>query len=62
MTPDTTLEPVCRQANALTVYAWVFRYPGDASEPTRDDVEDARVRARELHEAVIARLPAETHS
>jgi hypothetical protein len=31
---DRSLETICRTAEELTVFAWVFRYPGDPAEPT----------------------------
>lgn len=59
---DKSLGSVCRRAEVLTAYAWVFRYPGDAEEPTRQEVEEARALAREVHESVVARLPGEIRS
>jgi len=56
---DASLEPLCRRAEGLTVYAWMFRYPGDTEEPERDDVEEALAVATEMYEAVLARLPAD---
>ena len=58
---DESIESVCRRAEALTAYAWVFRYPGDAEEPTHEEVVEALTCAREVHEAVVARMPDETH-
>jgi hypothetical protein len=54
-----SIESTCRCAERLTVYAWTFRYPGDVEEPSREEVEDALVLAREVYEAVLSRLPAE---
>ena len=31
---DPRLEDVCRRADDLTVFAWLFRYPGDEEEPS----------------------------
>jgi HEPN domain-containing protein len=56
---DMSMESTCRRADHLTVYAWTFRYPGDVEEPSREEVEDALVLAREVYEAVLSRLPAE---
>jgi len=30
---DGTLENLCRRAARLTVFAWLFRYPGESEEP-----------------------------
>ena len=56
---DISIEPTCRRAERLTTYAWIFRYPGDVEEPTREEVEDALALAREVYEAVLSRLPVE---
>ena len=56
---DPLLEPVCRRAEPLTVYAWVFRYPGPTEEPSRREAEDAMTVAGELLQSVLARLPEE---
>jgi hypothetical protein len=39
--------------------AWRFRYPGDASEPTREEATAALAIAQDVFQAVIDRLPAE---
>jgi HEPN domain-containing protein len=59
ISPD--LEPVLRRAAPLTEYAWRFRYPGDPEEPAIDEVKLALVTAREVLEAILARLPSEVH-
>ncbi len=56
---DASIEPICRRAEPLTIYAWAFRYPGEVEEPRRDQVEEALALAREVHEAVLSRLPDE---
>jgi hypothetical protein len=43
----------------LSVFAWVFRYPGDPEEPAIDEVRNALALAREVIEAVLSRLPGE---
>jgi HEPN domain-containing protein len=58
---DVSMEPVCRAAERLSVYAWAFRYPGDTEEPDLADVEEGLVVARALYEAVLSRLPTEVH-
>ena len=56
---DASLEPLCRRAERLSVYAWVFRYPGDPGEPTREEAESAFQLAQEICGALLPRLPAE---
>src|SRR5262245_4085085 len=38
---DPSLDQVCRLAEGLTVYAWIFRYPGAPEAPSRADAEEA---------------------
>jgi len=54
---DSALRPLVDQAVPLTEYAWKFRYPGEHEGATRDESERALVIAREVFEAVLARLP-----
>jgi HEPN domain-containing protein len=56
---DATLENLLRRAAPLTEYAWKFRYPGEPEEPTREEAEEALETARQVHEALLARLPLE---
>ena len=56
---DQSLEPLCRRAERLSVFAWAFRYPGDPEEPARDEAESALGLAREIFEVMLSRLPAE---
>ena len=59
---DPTLAPLVRRATPLTEYAWRFRYPGGAPTLTLEAANDALALAREVVEAVLARLPIEvTH-
>lgn len=53
------LEPLLRRAAALTEYAWKFRYPGDPEEPTQEEADEALAIAREVFDAILARLPKE---
>ena len=52
---DPSLEFLCRQAERLTVYAWIFRYPGDPGVPTSAETKEALTLAKELVQAVLAR-------
>ncbi len=56
---DATLEPLLRRAAPLTEYAWKYRYPGEPEEPSAEEAEDNLALARQVYEAVLARLPAE---
>ncbi len=56
------LEPLLRRAAALTEYAWKFRYPGDPDEPTQEEADEALAIAREVFDAILARLPNEVRA
>jgi HEPN domain-containing protein len=56
---DQSLEPICRRAERLSVFAWVFRYPGDPEDPSVDEGRSALALAREVLEAILSRLPGE---
>ena len=58
---DATLQPLVGSAAGLTEYAWKYRYPGEVEEPSRGEAEAALGVARQLYEAVVARLPKEAH-
>ena len=59
---DASLETLLRRAERLSVYAWAFRYPGDAENPSVEEAQGALAVAREVVEAMLARLPAEIRS
>lgn len=46
------MEPLLRRASRLTVYAWGYRYPGDADEPPEGEASEAIALAREVVDAV----------
>jgi HEPN domain-containing protein len=50
------LEPLLREAAALSVYAWQYRYPGDPAEPSLDEATGALELASEAVAAVEGRL------
>lgn len=56
---DETLEPLLREAARLTPFAGVFRYPADMGEPAPEEAQEALALAREVYEAVLARLPVD---
>ncbi len=59
---DGTLESLVDRAAPLSEYAWAFRYPGDPEVPSLVEARDALALAREVHGAILARLPPETGS
>lgn len=59
---DTTLAPLVKRAEPLTEYAWLFRYPGEATEPTADEARAALALAREVVAAVLMRLPPDARA
>lgn len=58
---DPSLTDVVDRTAELTPYAWRFRYPGTPAVPTMDEAREALTIAREVYEAVLARLPDEAH-
>lgn len=58
---DATLGDVTDEAVALTPFATRFRYTGDPSGPTPDEIAEAIGLAARLLGEVLARLPKETH-
>jgi HEPN domain-containing protein len=58
---DSSLEPLLRRAAPLTEYAWKFRYPGEPEEPSEDEAKAALGVAREVYDAILTRLPRQTH-
>jgi HEPN domain-containing protein len=53
------LASLAEWAEDLTQFAWVFRYPGEPEEPSREEAESALALAREVYDTVLSRLPAE---
>ncbi|HEV7784359.1 MAG TPA: HEPN domain-containing protein, partial [Thermoanaerobaculia bacterium] len=56
---DASLSEAVNRAAPLTEYAWRFRYPGEPEEPAVDEATEALSLAREIYQAVLARLPEE---
>ncbi|MBI3072792.1 MAG: HEPN domain-containing protein [Deltaproteobacteria bacterium] len=56
---DASLEPLCKRAERLSVFAWSSRYPGDPSEPDADEVRETLAVAQEVLDEVLLRLPPE---
>ena len=47
------------RADALTKYAWRFRYSGASYEPTFEEGQNALSVAREVLDAILTRVPAD---
>ena len=58
---DPSLETTIKASLGLTEFAWRFRYPGDDSDPTRDEAETALGLASDVVHAILVRLPAAVH-
>jgi HEPN domain-containing protein len=58
---DPTLHKVLHPARDLTVFAWEFRYPGEAEVPPLKEARQFRAVAGEVYHAVLARLPRDAH-
>ncbi len=56
-TLDATLQAFVDPAVPLTAYAWKFRYPGEAEEPTGEEAQQALEIARSVYKAILSRLP-----
>ena len=56
---DSSLADLMGRADALTKYAWRFRYPGAVYEPTLDEGMTAFNLAREVMNSILACLPIE---
>jgi HEPN domain-containing protein len=54
---DSSLANLMSRADALTKYAWRFRYPGAPYEPSLEEGRAALNLAREVMEAMLVRLP-----
>ena len=55
---DPTLSPTLIPARPLTGYAWRFRDPGAPYQPDLLEAEETLIVASNVHNAVLARLPA----
>jgi HEPN domain-containing protein len=58
---DPTLKEVLSPARDLTVFAWEFRYPGEAETPSIEEARQFRGVAGEVYQAILVRLPQEVH-
>ena len=62
MKVDASLQPVLDRVIRLSQYAWRFRYPGEADDPSPEEVRQSLDAAREVWDTVLSRLPAELRS
>lgn len=53
---DPTMAPLAALAAPLTEYAWKFSYPGEITEPDRQEAEAALETTLVVHDAVAAGL------
>jgi HEPN domain-containing protein len=53
---EAALGELAVAAEALTPFAWVFRYPGERAEPTLQNAHEALATARRVYEAARARV------
>jgi hypothetical protein len=58
---DPTLKEALNPARDLTVFAWEFRYPGEAEVPSLKEARQFRAVAGEVYQSILARLPQEFH-
>jgi len=56
---DSSLQAVVDKVVPLTEYAWRFRYPGEVASLSREEAAEALALAREVYEAIAARLPTD---
>lgn len=57
LTLDASLQPVFEQVDALSRYAWRFRYPGAPYEPGEAEAADGLEKAQATVREVERRLP-----
>lgn len=55
---DVSLKPVVDRAVPLTEYAWSFRYPGEAEEPSLEEAQAALAIAGDALKAILERSPS----
>ena len=56
---DSTLASACSAVAMMSGYAVESRYPGPWNEPTAEEVQEALKLARDVYEAIAARIPKE---
>jgi HEPN domain-containing protein len=56
---DAALDAACSKAEALTPFAWEFRYPEESSTPSVKEAQETLALAREVYQTILSRLPDE---
>jgi HEPN domain-containing protein len=54
---DPSLAPILDTARDLSVFAWVFRYPGEAEPPSEPEVQEFLTIARQVYQTILSKLP-----
>ncbi|MHB8068174.1 MAG: HEPN domain-containing protein [Desulfobaccales bacterium] len=55
---DQSLKSDLEAARELSIFAWEFRYPGDAPVPPLEEVKEYRQIAGRVYQAIRERLPS----
>ncbi len=58
---DSSLAPILDAARDLSVFAWVFRYPGEAEPPSEPEVREFLAIARHVYQEILLRLPKDAY-
>lgn len=56
---DSDLISLLGPARDLTVFAWEFRYPGEAEIPSMEEAKEFLALARQVYKAIISRFSDE---
>lgn len=54
---DSSIANLVKRSERLTVFAWIFRYPGHAEEPPLQEAQEWLELAAEVLAAVLDRPP-----
>ena len=58
---DDTLEDLVTEVVPLSEYAWAYRYPGEPETPDLEESRRALLIAQKAYDAILHRIPKETH-
>ena len=58
-TIDSRLTDILDASRDLTIFAWVFRYPGETGAPSVEEARNSLAIARKVFESILSRLPKE---
>jgi len=58
---DPSLSEILDRARDLTVFAWLFRYPGETEVPSAAEAKENLATASQAYDAIRLRLPQEMH-